>query len=300
MVLVVPLVALKQDTVRRCELMGIQCSVWGDESRYGIGNGLVIVSLDQAVQVPFQTYLHQLEAAGQLGSIVIDECHLILTASQYREKMGQVKQFQGLSCQLIFLTATLPGCMLDAFAERLLLSRPVVIRGLSVRRDIQYELKQCIGPDMVAEAVEAIKATLQVDWFAEEREARAIVYSRTRGQADKIGAALGCPVYYSDSGTEEEKGKVLEAWVQGDTQVIAATSAFGAGIDYPTVRVVFHVGEPDQAINFAQEVGRGGRDGQGSVSCVILPRGWKAKSRDMSGELLCHDAMMMQWYLDSP
>jgi hypothetical protein len=203
--------------------------------------------------------------------------------------------------------------MLNLFKDRLLLTKPVVIRGLTVRRDIQYEIRQCTGPDMIAEAVEGIKATLQIDWFVEERAARAIVYCRTKEQVDTLGAALGCPVYYSNSGTDEEKGQVLEAWLRGDggeegeeeeggggTRIVVATSAFGAGIDYPAVRAVFHVGEPDGAVGFAQEVGRGGRDGDGSISCMVLPRGWRAKTRDASGELLSRDAMAMQHYLDSP
>src|SRR5262249_15359039 len=156
-----------------------------------------------------------------------------------------------------------------------------------------YAVRRCVEADIVEGAVEWIKATLRTSWFTEERGARAIIYTRMKEQADEVGAALGCPVYYSDSGTDEEKGEGLEAWLRGEPQILAATSAFGAGIDYPHVRAVFHVGEPDRAIDFAQEVGRGGRDGEGSVAFVFLPRGWRAKSRDASGELLCRDAMMM-------
>ena len=303
-VLIVPLVALKQDTVRRCELMGIECRVWSHEAGYGysLGNALLIASLDQAVGVGFQSHLHKLDAAGQLNSIVFDESHLILTASNYRERMERVKQLRNLSCQLVFLTGTLPVCMVDAFTEKLLLSRAVVIRGVSVRKDIRYTVKQCEGEggDMVDVAVQTIKAMLRAAPFAEEPEARAIAYTRTKAQADEVARRLVCPVYYSDSGTEEEKAEVLEGWLQGKARILAATSAFGAGIDYGRVRAVFHVGELDGAIDFAQEVGRGGRDGRGSVSLVFLPKGWKAKTRDVSGELLCADAMAMQRYLDAP
>jgi superfamily II DNA helicase RecQ len=310
-VLVVPLVVLKKDTVRRCGLLGVECRVWGTGGpARGLGNALVMVSLDQAVGVTFQTYLRRLEAAGQLQSIVIDESHLILTASTYRACMERVQRFRGLACQLVFLTATLPMYMLNSFVDRLLLAKPVVIRGLTVRRDIQYEVLQCTGPDLIPEAVEAIKVMLRADWFMKESGARAIAYCRLKEQVDAVGAALGCPVYYSDSGTDEEKGKVLEAWLRGGDgegdegggtpRIVVATSAFGAGIDYPAVRVVFHVGEPDGAVGFAQEVGRGGRDGNGSISCAILPREWRAKARDASGELLSRDVVAMQRYLDSP
>jgi superfamily II DNA helicase RecQ len=286
-VLVVPLVVLKQDTVRRCEMMGIGCRVWGEEARYGLGNSLVIVSLDQAVGTSFQTYLHRLEVAGQLNSMVFDESHLILTASGYREKMEKVKLFRKLGCQLVFLTATLPVCMVKWFTERLLLLKPVVIRGLSVRKDIQYDMKQrAMGTEKMMEvAVETIKEALELEWFAGQTEDRAIVYCRTKRQVEEVGAGLGCPVYYSDSGTEEEKGDVLRGWIEGKTQILVATSAFGAGIDYGHVRMVFHAGESSGAIDFAQEVGRGGRDGEGSFSRVILPSGWKAKSRDIHEEL---------------
>lgn len=299
-VLIVPLVALKQDTVRRCEAIGIECRAWDYKDRYGIGNALMIVSLDQAVSPSFRSFLHGLDAAGQLNSMVFDESHLILTASSYREKMEEVKQFRNLGCQFVFLTATLPKSMVKRFSERLLLSKPVVIRGLTVRKDIQYEVRRSPRGDIIGVAVEAIKIGLEAEWFASERAARGIVYCRTRDQADVIGRELGCPVYYSDSGTEEEKGEVLKRWIEGEARILAATSAFGAGIDYGCVRIVYHVGEPESAVNFAQEVGRGGRDGGGSVSCVILPKNWKAKSRDVSGELLEADVMTMQRFLDSP
>ena len=42
---------------------------------------------------------------------------------------------------------------------------------------------------------------------------------------------------------------------------MVATSAFSIDVDYPRVAAVLHVGAPANAIDFAQEVGRLGRDG---------------------------------------
>jgi ATP-dependent DNA helicase RecQ len=58
-------------------------------------------------------------------------------------------------------------------------------------------------------------------------------------------------VYYSDSGTVQEKATVLERWRSGARRVVMATSAFGMGVDYGHVRVMFHMGIPGEAVGFA-------------------------------------------------
>ena len=78
-------------------------------------------------------------------------------------------------------------------------------------------------------------------------------------------------MYHSKSGSVEEKAEVLQQWRAGEPSYIAATSAFGMGIDHPAVRWVVHVGVPWSAIDFAQEVGRLGRDGAGGQSIVLVP-----------------------------
>ena len=119
--LIVPLVALKQDTVQKCRRLGVDCTVWSPERPPGPGCPLVLVSLDQAVQTPFLTFANQLDVASLLARVVIDESHLVCTAESYREKMREVKQLRMLHCQFVLLTATLPPTMEPAFEEALLL-----------------------------------------------------------------------------------------------------------------------------------------------------------------------------------
>ena len=67
----------------------------------------------------------------------------------------------------------------------------------------------------------------------------------------------------------EDKRKVQEAFIRGDLDVIAATNAFGMGVDKPDVRLVIHLDTPGSLENYLQEAGRAGRD-QAPARCVLL------------------------------
>ena len=69
--------------------------------------------------------------------------------------------------------------------------------------------------------------------------------------------------------SSERKKEVQERFINGDLKVIAATNAFGMGIDKPDVRLVVHADIPGSLENYLQEAGRAGRDSE-AAKCILL------------------------------
>jgi len=81
-------------------------------------------------------------------------------------------------------------------------------------------------------------------------------------------AGLECG-YFHGGMLPEDKRRVQEAFINGELRVIAATNAFGMGVDKADVRLVIHLDTPGSLENYLQEAGRAGRD-QAPARCVLL------------------------------
>lgn len=128
------------------------------------------------------------------------------------------------------------------------------------------------GSDEDEDPVEVEAARIVEKWAAGCGTGKAIVYVSTRDGVERVGERLGCPVYHSKVGDNEEKRQRLETWRQSKStqdRLIVATNALGLGIDVPDVRLVVHAGMPERMRDFVQESGRAGRDRNPSESVVV-------------------------------
>jgi len=94
----------------------------------------------------------------------------------------------------------------------------------------------------------------------------AIVYAMTRRAAEEeaerlAGRGWRAACYHAGRGSAE-RARTGEAFARGELEVVAATNAFGMGIDRADVRAVLHLGPPGSIEAYYQEVGRAGRDGE--------------------------------------
>lgn len=294
-ILILPTVALRGNMIGRLDKVKLKHHVWSPGSTKSAP--LVVTSAEAACSDRFLEYANRLVDRQRLDRIVIDECHLTITASDYRRSMSQLAwHVRRVRTQTVWLTATLPPTYHELFVEHNKLVRPRVIRESTNRPNIRYIIRRERELGSLCERATRLVQTCwdRTDLFESERD-RIILYCQTKELVAELADMLDCPSYTADSGTEEEKGAIIEHWLNAaaNSPAIVATSALGPGFDYPHVRWVIHIGAPSLMTDFSQESGRAGRDGKPAESIILLSAVWQPQSDRPQGA----DKEAMQLYL---
>ena len=285
-VVISPLVALMADQVAGLNARGIGSCVTVNGmlsmperadalERIRLGDaGIVIVSPEQLRSVSLRRVLDQRE----IGCWVLDEAHCLSKwGHDFRPDYRYVGRFIREKAgddpvpPVLCLTATakpdVKAEITGYFKEELDVELRVFDGGAR-RTNLEF----VVVPTRGSAKFDDIHHLLQED-LPEHQPGGAIIYCATRRHSEEVAQFLqekGVAADYFHAGLPPEtKKQVQENFIRGGLRAIAATNAFGMGIDKPDVRLVVHADIPGSLENYLQEAGRAGRD-QKAARCVLL------------------------------
>jgi ATP-dependent DNA helicase RecQ len=272
-----PLLALMRDQHVKLETRGIPCvridgTVRGRArsaalAKIAAGGPLLVLTTPESLENPGMR-----EALGRsgLGLAAVDEAHCISEwGHDFRPAYLRIgPNLRALQAPaLLALTATATAHVRTAIVRSLGMRDPVVVASSPHRSNLAFEVLPCEGEARARAALRLLQRLRRPG----------IVYCATKREVDGVYAILrrfNIPAHrYHGGMTAAEREVEQERYMRrGRRTVMAATSAFGLGIDKPDIRFVLHFQAPASLEQYVQEAGRAGRDG-GRANCILLHDG---------------------------
>lgn len=274
-IVVSPLIALMRDQVDQARRRGIPAmAVMSGMAGYEIDNALedaalgrlrlLYVSPERLGTDAFRGRLPRMP----VKLIAVDEAHCIAQwGYDFRPAYMRIPELRAVfpDAPVVALTATATPAVVDDIQQRLAFRAPNVLRSAFHRPELTFWCSR--GEDKLA----------RLQRIVEHVPGSGIVYMRDRrgtvelaGVLQRMGVTAGA---YHAGLPHAERERVQRDWQEGRLRYVAATNAFGMGIDKGDVRAVVHLAPPPDLESYYQEAGRAGRDGRPSYAFLLVDDG---------------------------
>jgi ATP-dependent DNA helicase RecQ len=265
-VVVSPLIALQDDQLAHLRAAGLSATLLNSAQSVSARAAALVDACRPGEFVfvsPEQLSNHETHAAlrrARPGLFVVDEAHLVSQwGRDFRPdylRLGAQADELGAAVR-IALTATAAPPVRREICRRLGLRDPEVVIGDFDRPHIELSVEHARSPEdkqrLIAQA-------------ANELAGSGIVYAATHAGAQAardtlVAAGERVTLYHAGLGAAARR-RAMGEFLDGAARIVAATVAFGMGVDKPDVRWVLHADAPASVDAYYQELGRAGRDGE--------------------------------------